>query len=100
MNLLRLLVLLCLVSFLGCLKPITFDPEFYAGDYQNQSIMNEREEVIRTNDPRFGDFACMTRAKIKELERILMTAKTGSLVKKQVKQESENLTELFSKVNQ
>lgn len=90
--------LVLLVSFFillgsmgGCNQRILFDPDFYVTDHTIPGITNEQGQSLKASDPQFDDFACMSRAKVEELEELLMTHGSPKL-KMRARKEYEKLT--------
>lgn len=54
---------------------IDWDPEFHKASSVRESITNRHNVEIKCSEPRFDEFACLSRDKIKELAEILKRAR-------------------------
>ena len=61
--------------------PITWNPDFYAHDYETQSIVDERGAEVFCNEINFNDYASLSKEKIKELIVILKKARMPKSLK-------------------
>ena len=90
--LLRNVPLLLTLSFASsCQTGIKWNPDFYAGDYQSESIVNEQGTQVFATEEKFNEFGCLHRDQIKELREILRRAKVP---KEQYKPVSELIKRL------
>ena len=70
-----LILLFPLIMGSSCDQGIKFDPNFHIGDSLNGQIVNEQGQTLSCFEPQFDHFACMSEEKIKELRKILATAR-------------------------
>jgi hypothetical protein len=73
-SVLRIFILLPLLISAKCDRAIKFDPDWHVGDSLQESIVNERNEVVMCFEPAFNDFSCMHKNKVCELVKILQNA--------------------------
>lgn len=59
----------------SCTTGITFNPDFHVGDPVQMAIVPEEGPIVRCEEERFSQFACMHREKVKELKEILQKAR-------------------------
>ena len=64
--------LFLLINLASCGKGAKFDPYFYVGDHQTGAIVNRDGKRVESFDPKFDEFACLHKDKIKELKEILI----------------------------
>lgn len=74
-------VSLLFFSSCGTNNGITFDPDFFVGDYQRMGIVNRDNFFVPAFDPTFNNYACMSEEKVKELSVILHKAKMPKVQK-------------------
>ncbi len=89
-NLLCIIVLFVgILFFSGCKSGsrVNFNPDFYVGDSHTSSIISERGDIIKCDDPRFEDFASMHMEKIKELKTLLIRARLPFSEKSRIQRE-------------
>lgn len=53
---------------------ISWNPDFYATDYEAGGIVSETGDFVSAVEPRFNGFACLSKQKIDELAEILVKA--------------------------
>jgi hypothetical protein len=88
------ILLLLPLFFLSCRGGVSFNPDFYVGDHTSQTIVSERGEGIPTADPRFDEYACMHKEKIKELKALLIRLKVPpSKVQKEYRKLVDRMTQ-------
>jgi len=75
------------ISFVSCnpdYVDVEFNPDFYAGDYENSQIINELGQVVSASDPVFNSYFCLSEGKRKELADIIARAKIPAKLKKKL----------------
>lgn len=74
-KLLKILMIFSLVSSCQQLTDVNWDPDFYDTDHTSQRIENADGVVIYCEEPKFDEFSCLSKNKIKELAIVLDNAK-------------------------
>lgn len=74
------MLLVTLMMFLGgassCgTRGITWDPNFYKTNSVKEAIIDRNNIHVYCNEPKFDDYACLSKEKIKELKEILIKAR-------------------------
>lgn len=72
----KLLLVLLMISFVAsCTTGITWNPDWYIGDYLNERIISEKGHTIQANNQEFNGYACIHIEQVIELKEILRKAR-------------------------
>jgi len=56
-------------------KPVNFNPDFYKASSYDFAIVNGENIHVKCDEPKFDEFACLHKDKIKELAEIIKRAR-------------------------
>jgi len=68
-------VLLMMLLVTSCQTGISWRPDFFVGDYETETIVNEDGITVYSNEILFNEYGCLHKDQIKELREILRKAK-------------------------